>query len=86
MKATMTARVDNKGRLSLPQDIRKMLHIETGDIFFIEADSNDVLRLAKAENPFDILARHAIQESRAGKTITLEEFEQKMKKSERNRK
>jgi len=80
MKGTMTAKVDNKGRLSLPQDLRAMLHIEAGDIFFIETDNNDVLRLAKAENPFDILAIHAMQESKAGKTITLEEFEQKMKK------
>jgi hypothetical protein len=63
-----------------------MLHIETGDILFIEADNNDVLRLAKAENPFDILAKHAIQESKAGKTITLEEFEEKMKKSKRSKK
>jgi bifunctional DNA-binding transcriptional regulator/antitoxin component of YhaV-PrlF toxin-antitoxin module len=86
MKGTMTAKVDNKGRLSLPQDLRAMLHIETGDIFFIEADNNDVLRLAKAENPFDILAKHAIQESKAGKTITLEEFEEKMKKSKRSKK
>lgn len=86
MKGTMTAKVDNKGRLSLPQDLRAMLHIETGDIFFIEADNNDVLRLAKAENPFDILAKHAMQESKAGKTITLEEFEEKMKKSKRSKK
>jgi len=86
MKGTMTAKVDNKGRLSLPQDLRAMLHIETGDIFFIEADNNDVLRLAKAENPFDILAKHAIQESKAGKTITIEEFEEKMKKSKRSKK
>ncbi|OGK12527.1 MAG: hypothetical protein A2W80_19175 [Candidatus Riflebacteria bacterium GWC2_50_8] len=86
MKGTMTAKVDNKGRLSLPQDLRTQLHIETGDVFFIETDKNDVLRLAKAENPFDILARQALEESKAGKTITLEDFEQKMKKSNRSRK
>ncbi len=86
MKGTMTAKVDNKGRLSLPHDLRAMLHIEAGDVFFIEADNNDILRLAKAENPFDVLARHALEESKAGKTITLEEFEQKMKKSKRSKK
>ena len=77
MKGTMTAKVDNKGRLSLPQDLRAMLHIEAGDIFFIEADNDDVLRLAKAENPFDVMAKHALEESKAGKTITLEEFDKK---------
>ena len=86
MKGTMTAKVDNKGRLSLPQDLRAMLHIEAGDIFFIEADNDDVLRLAKAENPFDVMAKHALEESKAGKTITLEEFEQKMKRSKRSKK
>lgn len=86
MKETMTAKVDNKGRLSLPQDLRAMLHIETGDIFFIETDKNDVLRLAKAENPFDVLARQAMEESKAGKTITLEDFEEKMKKSKKAKK
>lgn len=82
----MTAKVDNKGRLSLPQDLRLLLHIEAGDVFFIETDKNNVLRLAKAENPFDVLARQALEESRAGKTITLEEFEQKMKTSKKNKK
>ena len=83
MKCTMTAKVDNKGRLSLPQDLRVMLHIEAGDIFFIETDENDVLKLAKAENPFDILARQALEDSRTGKTISLDDFEQKMKKSKK---
>jgi bifunctional DNA-binding transcriptional regulator/antitoxin component of YhaV-PrlF toxin-antitoxin module len=85
MKETMTAKVDNKGRLSLPQDLRSLLHIEAGDVFFIETDKNNVLRLAKAENPFDVLARQALEESRAGKTITLEEFEQEMKKSKKSK-
>ena len=86
MKETMTAKVDNKGRLSLPQDLRAMLHIEAGDIFFIETDKNDIIRLAKAENPFDVLAKHALEQSEAGKTITLEEFEAKMKKSKKAKK
>lgn len=86
MKEVMTAKVDNKGRLSLPKDLRAMLHIEPGDIFFIETDQNDILRLAKAENPFDILARQAKEESAAGETVTLEEFEAKMKKNKKARK
>ena len=56
-----------------------MLHIEAGDIFFIETDKNNILKLAKVENPFDVLARQALKDSKAGKTITIEEFEDKIK-------
>ena len=83
MKETMTAKVDNKGRLSLPQELRAMLHIEAGDIFFIETDKNNILKLAKAENPFDVLARQALKDSKAGQTITMEEFEDKIKTNKR---
>lgn len=37
--------------------------------------------LEDKENPFDVLARHAIEESRAGRTVTLEDFERRMKKN-----
>jgi predicted DNA-binding protein len=33
------------------------------------------------QNPFDVLAKQAKHESRAGKTVTLEDFERRMKKS-----
>lgn len=33
------------------------------------------------ENPFDVVARHAIEESRSGRTVTLEDFERRMKKN-----
>lgn len=77
---TITAKVDSKGRLALPQDLRLFLHIEPGDVFFIKPDKDDTLRLAKVENPFDVLAKQAIKDSKSGKTITLEEFEKQMKK------
>lgn len=83
MKGTISAKVDNKGRLALPLDLREELHIEPGDIFFIKTEKNATLRLAKAENPFDILAKQAIADSKAGNTITLEEFERKMKKQKK---
>jgi hypothetical protein len=35
----------------------------------------------KAENPFDVLAKQALDESEAGETITLEEFESELKQS-----
>lgn len=35
----------------------------------------------KAEASFDVLAKQALDESEAGETITLEEFESKLKQS-----
>jgi AbrB family looped-hinge helix DNA binding protein len=68
-------RVDAKGRLSIPKAVRTELGIEPGDLFFLEADQvSEVLRFAKVENPFDILAAHAIGEYKAGRTISLREF------------
>ena len=83
MKGSITAKVDNKGRLALPLDLRELLHIQPGDVFFIKPEKNEILRLARAENPFDALARQAIKDSKAGKTITLEEFERQIKRKKR---
>lgn len=79
MKGTISAKVDNKGRLALPLDLRELMHIEPGDVFFIKPEKNDILKLARAENPFEFLAKHAIEESRKGKTISLDDYEKKRK-------
>jgi AbrB family looped-hinge helix DNA binding protein len=71
---TMTVRVDSKGRLTLPKEIREELGIEPGTTLFYCRREGDILQLAKAENPFDGLARHAIQERRAGRTRNVREF------------
>lgn len=75
MPAAHTVKVDPKGRLSIPAELRKLLGIEPGDTLFVETEDNgQVLRFAKAENPFDGLARYAEQEYRAGRTRSLREF------------
>ena len=33
----------------------------------------------KAENPIDVLAKHAIDESRKGQTVSLDDYEKKRK-------
>lgn len=70
-----TVRVDNKGRLSIPREAREALGVQPGDTFFVEYEDG-VLRYAKAENPFDGLARHAKEEYHAGRTRDLREFAQ----------
>ena len=68
-------KTDAKGRLTIPRHLRKGLGIEPGDTFFLEVDDvRGVLRFAKAENPFDILAEHALAEYRAGRTKSLRDF------------
>lgn len=68
-----TIRVDSKGRLMLPKHVRDELGIEPGDTVFVEREGK-VLRLARAENPFDTLAREALEEHRRGETIPLAEL------------
>jgi AbrB family looped-hinge helix DNA binding protein len=70
-----TATVDAKGRLSIPADVRGELGIKEGDVFFIETDAeHSVIHLAKAQNPFDALAEHALSEYRAGRTRRLRDY------------
>jgi bifunctional DNA-binding transcriptional regulator/antitoxin component of YhaV-PrlF toxin-antitoxin module len=60
--------------LLIPDAIRKQMGIETGDIFFVQVEDSGVLRYARAENPFDVLAEHAIAEHRAGRTRGLRDI------------
>ena len=46
----------------------------SGDIFFVQVEDTGVIRYARAENPFDLLAEHAIREYRAGRTRDLREI------------
>ena len=70
---TFTVKTDDKGRVTIPRDLRVQLDIQAGDIFFLDIEDG-VMRLAKAENPFDILAEHALAEYRAGRTKSLRDF------------
>lgn len=71
----VTVTVDSKGRLSIPADIRNAMGIESGDVLFLESDSeHKVLHLAKAENPFDGLAEQAEDDYRAGRGRNLRAY------------
>ena len=73
MSKAITVRVDDKGRLMIPARERKEWGVEPGAVFFIER-KGDILQLARAENPFDGLARHALAEHDAGQTKSLREL------------
>ncbi|MGD0621070.1 MAG: AbrB/MazE/SpoVT family DNA-binding domain-containing protein [Thermacetogeniaceae bacterium] len=71
----VAAKIDNKGRVTLPKHMREALGIEIGDTVFLKYEPKDKqVRLAPAISPFDILAEHAIEEYRAGSTRPIEEF------------
>jgi AbrB family looped-hinge helix DNA binding protein len=68
----VTVTVDSRERLSIPANVRDELGIRTGDVLFLESDpEHAVIHLAKAVNPFDGLARHAIEEYRQGRTTNI---------------
>ena len=73
-KSVRHSTVDEKGRLLIPDAIRKQLGIKAGDIFFVQVEDTGVLRYARAENPFDVLAEHAIREYHAGRTRNLRDI------------
>lgn len=74
----ISAKVDTKGRVVVPEVLREELGIEPGDILFFERDNEGWTRFVKVTNPFDGLAHHAIEEWEAGKTKTIEEIAAEM--------
>ena len=77
MRSAVAVRVDAKGRLTVPREIREELGIEPGTTLFMELEGS-VLRFAKATNPFEGLAEEAVGEYRSGKTTELLEFAREM--------
>lgn len=72
---TTTAKLDQKGRLGIPRNLREELGLQPGDTFFVRVDhQRQELHFAKAENPFDPLADHAMREFHAGQTRNFRDF------------
>ena len=68
-----SVRIDDRGRISLPKAIRKQMGVEAGDTLFMQWVEGR-LEVRKAINPFDVLALHAIEEHKAGRTRSLRGF------------
>ncbi len=71
-----SVQVDDRGRVTLPKELREDLELEEGDTLLVHKEGN-VIELAKMdqdENPFAVLAKHAIEESKKGNTIPLEDI------------
>lgn len=61
-----SCRIDERGRVVLPADIRKQLGLEPGDTVFVQKQG-DQLILAKSPNSFDALGKHAHSERWEGR-------------------
>ena len=69
----IAVQVDDRYRVTIPKEVRE--HVRPGDVLFVEHQVDhgvDIYRFAKAENPFDVLAVHALNEHRAGRTLSLD--------------
>ena len=73
------AKVDAKGRILLSQEIRESLGFGPGDTVFLNVNAErHTLEVAKAINPFDLLAAEALAEHERGETVELSEFAREM--------
>lgn len=68
------AKIDARGRISLPRSIREKLGLETGDTLFMRVSPEGLLEMRKAINPFDELVDEAIREYGDGETKSIEEL------------
>lgn len=68
--------VDNEGRVTLPEKIRKALKLEPGSTVLIELESNtNVIHIRPALDDLILtLAKQAEEEFAAGKTRNLREY------------
>jgi AbrB family looped-hinge helix DNA binding protein len=75
----VVATIDSKGRISIPREVRETLGFSAGDALFLEVDDeHHTLRVAKAINPFDVLAAEALAEFERGDTTDLRDFAREM--------
>ena len=75
-KGSVTARIDRKGRITLPRTVRTALNAELGDTVFIKYDvEGHIVRLAKAvEDPIAVLWEQAEKDFESGNTKGLRDY------------
>lgn len=65
------ARVDSRGRVTLPSRARQQLGLNPGDLVLVEVDpERNTVRVAKIVNPFDVLAVEALALDTKGLTVS----------------
>jgi len=68
----IAVRIDNKGRVTLPKNMRDALGLKVGDTVFLRCDiEKNQLRVAPAVSPFDISTDHAIKKYQEGNSAKI---------------
>ncbi|GMA58235.1 hypothetical protein GCM10025858_27380 [Alicyclobacillus sacchari] len=65
--------MDDRGYIALPKELCDQLHIQPGDTLCARID-RDGFQVHKVRNPFDALAKDAIQQHQEGKTVSHEQL------------
>ena len=72
--ATMSVKLDNKGRLVVPKEVREALGAQEGDVFYLDYDVFEgLLVFAAATNPLLKRIEEGRTEYKAGLTKSLDE-------------
>ena len=72
--STFISRMDNKGRLVVPKQVRDREELEDGDLFFVEEDSEaGTITFTRMENLVRKRIAEGEAEYRAGMTKSLDE-------------
>ena len=72
--ATMSVKLDNKGRLVVPKEVRDAMGAREGDVFYLDYDVFDgLLVFAAATNPLIQRVEEGRAEYKAGQTKSLDD-------------
>lgn len=71
-----TSKVDERGRITIPKEIRKSTGIDSGDLLCMIEETEDRIILRKLT--LDDLIEEAEQEYKEGKTIPLDEVKEEL--------
>lgn len=72
--ATTSVKMDGKGRLVVPKEVREALGVQEGDVFYLEYDAGEgTLVYAAAQNPLLQRLEEGRAEYRAGLTKSLDD-------------
>lgn len=77
--ATMSVKLDNKGRLVVPKEVREAMGAQEGDVFYLDYDVFEgLLVFAAATNPLLKRIEEGRAEYKAGLTKSLDEVAAEM--------
>lgn len=75
-KRGTTVKVDSKGRVVIPKEIRSALGLELGDKVLLHTDGRTIYLIPVEEDLIEVLGKHAEAEYRAGRTRNLRDYMQ----------